>query len=70
MADNSMKTKCASSKQLKRLIRLKKLENTLLTLELEAAGLRRSIAEATQDKKFNPDHDFNVHEFNRQEVDN
>lgn len=64
-----MKTKCASSKKLKRLIRLKKLENTLLTLELEAAGLRRSIAEATREATFKHDHDFNVHDFNRQEVD-
>ena len=64
-----MKAKCASNKKLKRLIKLKKLENRLLMLELEAAGLRRSIAEATRGVEFNPHHDFNVHEFNRQEVD-
>lgn len=62
-----MKAKCASSKKLKRLIKLKKLENTLLTLELEAAELRRSIADASKGVDFNSNHDFNVHEFNRHE---
>ena len=69
MADKSMKAKNASTKGLRRLIKLKKLENNLLTLELEAAQLRRAIAEATRGIEFNANHDFNVHEFNRLEVD-